>query len=128
MTQFIDIEDVFFIHRTIIDRAGTSAGVRDFALLHSAVERPKAMFGGKFLYPTLFAKAASLLQSVCMNHAFSDGNKRTAWAATKRFLWINGYHLTSDPHIAANFMVSVDNEQPDIHIITKWLKGHSIKR
>jgi len=127
MTLFIPIDEVYEIHRAIIDRAKTKALVRDFALLHSAVERPKATFDGRSLYPTLFAKAAALLQSLCMNHAFTDGNKRTAWASTKRFLWINGYHLRSVPKDAAEFMVRVDNEQPDLSTITSWLKNHSSK-
>jgi death-on-curing protein len=127
MTIYIPIDEVYEIHRAIIDRAKTKALVRDFALLHSAVERSKATFDGRSLYPTVFAKAAALLQSICMNHAFTDGNKRTAWAGTKRFLWINGYHLTSNPKDAADFMVFVDNEQPDLKTIASWLKKHSQK-
>lgn len=128
MIVFIDLEEVYNIHERIIARAKTKASIRDFALLHSAAERPKASYGGKFLYPTLFAKAASLLQSLCTNHAFSDGNKRTAWGVTKRFLWVNGYHFFADVKIAADFMVYVDNGHPSIHEITKWLKLHSKKR
>lgn len=127
MIRFIDIGVAYKIHHAIILRAKTKAGVQDFALLHSAVERPKATYGGKFLYPTIFAKAAALLQSLCLNHAFSDGNKRTAWGVTKRFLNINGYHLLSAPHEAADFMVYVDNTHPDIHEILMWLKTHCKK-
>lgn len=125
MTSFIDIEEVYKIHEAIITRAGTKAAVRDFTLLHSAVERPKATFDGRPLYPTIFAMAAALLQSLCMNHPFTDGNKRTAWGATKRFLAINGYHLISKPHEAADFMVEVDNEKLDLKTISSWLKSHS---
>lgn len=125
MTAFIDIEEVYTIHEAIIARAGTKATVRDFTLLHSAVERPKATFGGRSLYPTIFAMAAALLQSLCMNHPFTDGNKRTAWAATKRFLWINNYHLLAKAHDAADFMVQVDNQKPDLKSIASWLKSHS---
>ncbi len=127
MTIYIPIDEVYEIHRAIIDRAKIKALVRDFALLHSAVERPKATFDGRSLYPTLFAKAAALLQSLCMNHAFTDGNKRTAWTSTKRFLWINGYHLKSAPKDAVDFMVRVDNEQPNLSTVTSWLKNHSRK-
>lgn len=127
MTIFIDIIEAYTIHQAIISRAKTKAIVRDFALLHSAVERPKATFNGRSLYPTLFAKAASLLQSVCLNHAFTDGNKRTAWGVTKRFLWINGYHLQVSSHEAADFMVFVDNQKPTLQEISKWLKQHSDK-
>lgn len=93
MVRFLDVERIYNLHNDIIKRAGTKSGVRDFALLHSSVERPKATFKGKFLYPDYFAMAAALLQSLCLNHAFTDGNKRTAWGATKLFLWINGHDL-----------------------------------
>ena len=126
--QYVDIEKVYLIHELIIHRAGTKASVRDFSLLHSAVERPKATYGGRDLYPTVFAKAAALLESLCMNHPFSDGNKRTAWATTHLFLWKNGYHLRSFRMEAADFMVNVDNEKPTLVEIASWLKKNSKKR
>lgn len=125
--RYVNIDEVYFIHQKIIKRAGTKAAIRDFALLHSAVERPKATYGGQDLYPTLFAKAASLLQSLCLNHPFTDGNKRTAWVSTKRLLKINGYHLRSKKQNAANFMVYVDNSKPSVQEISSWLKKHSRK-
>lgn len=123
--QYLDITEVHEMHRVIIVQSGGTAGVRDFALLHSAVERPKATFGGVDLYPTLWSKAASLLQSLCLNHAFTDGNKRTAWGSAKRFLWLNGYHLQTKPKEGADFMVYVDNQKPDLKEIASWLKTHS---
>ena len=125
--QTVDIVEVYEIHKALIKRAGTKAGIRDFGLLHSAVERPKATFEGKDLYPTIFLKAAALLQSICLNHAFSDGNKRTAWLVTVRFLATNGYHLASGRMDAADFMVYVDNSHPPIAEISSWLKKHSEK-
>ena len=123
--QTVDIEEAYRIHEIIIARAGTIASVRDFALLHSALERPKATYAGQDLYPTVFAKAAALLQSVCLNHPFTDGNKRTAWTLTHKFLWDNGHHLKSTRKEAADFMVYVDNSKPEIKEISSWLKLHS---
>ncbi len=128
MTVYLEIDEVYRIHEAIIERADTKAGVRDFSLLHSAVERCKATFNGQSLYPTLFAMAAALLQSLCMNHPFTDGNKRTAWGTTKRFLWMNGYHLMAKPNEGASFMIHVDNEKPDLKEISSWLRSHSTKR
>ncbi|MDP1743506.1 MAG: type II toxin-antitoxin system death-on-curing family toxin, partial [Candidatus Amesbacteria bacterium] len=73
---------------------------------------------------TIFIKAAALLQSICLNHPFTDGNKRTAWAVTHKFLWDNGYKLKSYRLEAADFMVYVDNQKPDIKEISSWLKAH----
>src|SRR5258708_4366355 len=121
---WLDIEEIYQLHDLIIIRAGTKAGVRDFALLHSAAERPKATYQGQDLYPTVFLKAASLLQSICLNHPFTDGNKRTAFASTVRFLWVNGYHMQVERKEAAKFMIYVDNSKPDIKEIAIWLKKH----
>ena len=126
--QYVDIEEVCLIHQAIVKHAGTKASVRDFALLHSAVERPKATFSGIDLYPNVFAKAASLLQSICLNHPFTDANKRTSWLSAKRFLYLNGYHLKAERKEAADFMVYVDNSKPPIEDISSWLRTHSRKR
>ena len=124
---FVDIEEVYRIHLSLISRAKTKAGVRDFALLHSSIERPKATFNGHSLYPTLFAKAAALLHSLCLSHPFTDGNKRTAYSSTHLFLWKNGYNLVSEKKEAIQFMLLIDNEEPSVAKITTWLKKHSVK-
>jgi len=120
--QYVDIGEVYTIHQLIIIRAGTKASVRDFSLLHSAVERPKASYGGKDLYPTAYLKAAALLQSLCLNHSFSDGNKRTAWTTTHRFLWKNKFHLKAKTKEAVSFMIEVDTKKPTVEFIAAWLK------
>lgn len=126
--QYVSIDEVYLIHQRIIKRAGSRASVRDFSLLHSAVERPKATFDGQDLYPTVFTKAAALLQSLTLNHPFTDGNKRTAWVATKRFLYLNSYHLQASAKDAVGFLLYVDNHKPSIEKISSWLKKHSKKK
>ncbi|MBI4034906.1 MAG: type II toxin-antitoxin system death-on-curing family toxin [Candidatus Chisholmbacteria bacterium] len=125
--RFVEIDEAYLIHQRIIKRAGTRAAVRDFSLLHSAIERPKATYAGKYLYPSLFDKAAALLQSLCQNHPFTDGNKRTAWAVTDRFLWYNGYHLKMKTKEIVNLMLKVDNEKLELPPISFWLRKHSRK-
>lgn len=125
---YVDIEDALTIHQALIAQAGTKASVRDFSLLHSAIERPKATYNSVDLYPTVFLKAAALMQSVCLNHPFTDGNKRCSWLITKRFLHLNGYHLVSNRKEAGDFMVFVDNGKPPIVAIATFLKKHSLTR
>lgn len=55
--------------------------------------RPQATVFSVDAYTDNFTKAAALLQSLARNHAFVDGNKRTAWAAAWTFLHINGIPL-----------------------------------
>lgn len=122
--NWLSIDEVYTIHEEIIQKAGSIASVRDFSLLHSAVERPKAAYGGTEFYPTIFLKAAALLHSLCMNHPFTDGNKRTSWVSTKRFLKINGCHLKAVKTEAVSFLLSVDNENLPLKDISAWIKKH----
>ena len=126
--RYVEIAEVYTLHRLIIQRAGSKAEVRDFTLLHSAVERNKASYNGRDLYPTIYLKAAALLQSLCLNHPFSDGNKRTAWATTHLFLWRNGKKLKARTKEAVEFMVWVDRKKPTVQQIAEWLEKHTKMR
>ena len=68
-------------------------GLREPALLHSAVARPFATFGCQELYPSDFEKAGALFHSLIKSHPFMDGTKRTAFAAALFFLERCGYSL-----------------------------------
>ena len=45
----------------------------------------------------MFQLAASLSEKIIKNHAYQDGNKRTALVAAGMFLKINGYKLQKVP-------------------------------
>ena len=70
------IEDVLMIHENSIKDFGGSRGVRDVGLPESAIARPFQTFGGEDLYPSPFAKAAAVGESLIINHPFIDGNKK----------------------------------------------------
>jgi death on curing protein len=123
MTDYgaLDLEQVIYIHERIIELAGGVQGVRDYTLLHSALERCKVTFGGMDLYPDVLTKAAVLPHSLIMNHAFLDGNKRTAYAVMVRFLNMNSYKLQVTQDEIIVMCVKVDNEGWKVKEILKWL-------
>lgn len=96
MTLFLSEEQVLVIHRAVIDAHGGLHGIRDMALLQSAVSQPRATMFGEFLHPTIFDKAGAYLYHIARNHAFLDGNKRTATEACDVFLRVNGYIFEGD--------------------------------
>lgn len=111
-----------------MDETGGRKGILDFTLLHSAIERPKATFGGYDLYPTLFDKVAALIHSMIQNHPFNDGNKRTALAVTVRFLALNGFQLTNNLALLVPFTLAIQNHKYAFEDISSWLNKHSRKR
>jgi death-on-curing protein len=125
MAVYLTAEQVLFIHARLITEIGGMHGVRDLGLLLSAVARPQATFDGEDLYPDLFLKAAALLESLVSNHAFVDGNKRTAITSTGLFLRINGYRLTADNQQLEAFMLQCAQRLISLAQMAIWLKSHS---
>jgi death-on-curing protein len=77
------------IHEEVLSAHGGMAGLRDEALLESAVAAPQATHGGQLLLKDALEVAAAYLFYLCRNHPFNDGNKRTALAACLVFLEAN---------------------------------------
>ena len=94
--EFLDLDEVLEIHALQLDEYGGLSGVRDQGLLESAIEQPRATAFGELLHGDLFEMAAAYLFHIVKNHAFLDGNKRTALLAALVFLDINGVSLEHD--------------------------------
>jgi death-on-curing protein len=122
---FLTLNDVLAIHDNMISLYGGSFGTRDLGLIESAIARPKATFGGEDLYPTILEKAAAFFHSLLFNHAFFDGNKRTAIASCVFFLESNRYVMTATQSELSNFPVRVENEHLSIEQIASWLEQNS---
>ncbi len=86
----LTVEIVRKIHAEAIAKFGGSDGVRELALLESAVAAPQASFGGRSPYQDIAEVAAAYLFYLCKNHPFVDGNKRAALGAGIVFLRLNG--------------------------------------
>lgn len=91
----LTVDIVMEIHAEAIRQFGGSSGLRDQALLESAVAAPQAGFGGKSVYADLQEIAAAYLYFLCCNHPFIDGNKCVALGSCIVFLRLNGF--TTDP-------------------------------
>jgi death-on-curing protein len=83
-------EAVKAIHAEVLAAHGGSDGLRDEALLESAVAAPQATMACAPLFTNPVEIAAAYLFYLCRNHPFVDGNKRTALATCLVFLSENG--------------------------------------
>jgi death-on-curing protein len=110
---YLTAEDVIRLNERFIG----PGGLMDPGLLDSAVGRPQATLGGGDAYATAYDKVAALFHSLTRNHAFINGNKRTAVVAAGTFLKLNGYRLklSSGEMIAlATDTAEGDLDVPDI--------------
>jgi death on curing protein len=92
--EFLTRRAVEAMHAEQLRRHGGTQGLRDENALESALARAenKAHYGA----PSVADLAAAYIFGIARNHAFVDGNKRTAIVAAGAFLIINGYRLTAD--------------------------------
>jgi death on curing protein len=88
--RHLTVPAVKAIHAEVLAAHGGGRGIRDQALLESAVAAPQATTMGQPLMSDPIEIAAAYLFYLCRNHAFIDGNKRTALAACLVFLQSDG--------------------------------------
>ena len=127
MTQFLTEEEVIAINLYVIRELSPDeqTGVKFPALLNSALNRPKQSAFGDDSYPTIFAKAATLFESLAQNHAFHNANKRTAFLSLLQFLGYNGYAFVMDQKQAEDFVADAVNHKYTFEQIAEIIKSHS---
>ena len=106
-TLFLTLAEVIEIHADQIRRYGSRAGLRDLALLESALAQPEASFAGEWLHGDLYAMAAAYAYHLCQNHPFIDGNKRTGLSAALVFLELNGITVLDPRGRLKNAMIRI---------------------
>ena len=107
MTRYPTFEETIAIHAKLIERFGGLGGIRDPAALESALARPQSGY-----YSDLIQEAAALWESLSQNHAFVDGNKRTA-VTVSRLPGLNGHRLEFNDTDAFSFLLDLSRNRPD---------------
>jgi death-on-curing family protein len=136
---YLTAEEVEGIHWKLVeDFAGSSdpvepPGVRDRTMLESATFRPQTSNSGVLKYPTVPMAAAALFHSLVLNHAFHNGNKRTALVATLVFLERNNYILETTDSALFRFVIRIaqhdlvggrygaDEADREVYEISRWI-------
>ena len=110
------------IHAEAIAAFGGSDGLRDQALLESAIAAPRASFAGRSPYADVVEIAAAYLFYLCRNHPFLDGNKRVGLGACLVFLRLNGIEPQPDGPEWENLTLDVAASKLDRDETTKRLR------
>lgn len=114
---------IYAVHDELIAEHGGLAGVRDKALLLSALARPQHLeaYGN----PDIADLAAAYAVGIARNHPFLDGNKRTAIVvAGGVFLPLNGYELVADNREIVRVMLAVAEGLVDDAELAAWFRTY----
>jgi len=120
-----DIKSVLSLHDRVLAQYGGASGIRDNNLLDSALNRPFQTFGGEDLYPTVYEKAAAVIQSVIINHPFIDGNKRTGFLLGESLLLNDNAEIGAAENDCYGFVIKVSTGELTSEDIVLWLQQNT---
>jgi death-on-curing protein len=118
-------ELVLAIHQTLLAEHGGLPGVRDPALLDSALARPqqRAAYDDE---TSIFDLAASYSFGLAQNHPFADGNKRIALTVAAVFLELNGFSLDApEPETVLMYQQLAAGNITELEL-ANWIRDSSI--
>jgi len=113
------------LQQMLLAEHGGLPGVRDEALLDSALNKPQQHFAYSNEV-SIFDLAAAYSYGLAKNHPFIDGNKRVALTVAALFLELNGYSLdAAEPETVVIFeqLAGGDLSEENLAI---WFKDSSI--
>jgi death on curing protein len=125
--KFLDKEDVLRIHIELVSETGEPTGILNEGSLDSAISQPQATWGGEYLHSTIYEQAAAYLFHIACNHAFEQGNKRTAFAVMLTFLNKNDYDIEITLEEVEELITQVVTHQISKEELTIKLKSFVIE-
>ncbi len=124
MIVWVNKRLVLALHdRQLAEHGGTS-GVRDETLLDSALARAQQLYAYGDPAPDIAHLAATLAFGLARNHAFVDGNKRTAYVACRTFLALNGTNLVATSEEKFLTFLALGEGRLSLEELTAWLRAH----
>jgi len=123
---WIDDAVLLAVHDEQLAEHGGAPGTRDIGLFESATARPRNL--AHYGRPDAADLAAAYGFGIASNHAFIDGNKRTAFVAVELFLALNGLELRADDGECVTTMLDVAAGQMDEATFALWLRAHTAAR
>lgn len=123
--KWLTEEIIHAVHRRSLADHGGADGLRDAGLLDSALQKAKQRY--HYEKPDMFDLASAYATGIIKNHAFVDGNKRTAFYAAYVFLGLNGYELTADEDETTAIVLALAASEVSEQEFSAWLKAKSEK-
>jgi len=116
--------DALAIHDRLLALYGGAGGLRDHALLESALARPRQHYA--YADATdIVDMATAYIVGIVRNHPFVDGNKRTGFVVCVLFLELNSHRFTAREEDATEAVLALAAGSLDEGGFSVWLRANS---
>lgn len=122
---WISLELARAIHQRQLAEHGGPDGVRDPAMLESAIGRARQKYAYAANEIGMPALAAAYAFGMARNHPFVDGNKRTAYVLCRTFLVLNGWDLIGPLTDRYPVFLALAAGELGEDRLADWLRRHS---
>ncbi|MAF60018.1 MULTISPECIES: type II toxin-antitoxin system death-on-curing family toxin [Pseudomonadota] len=115
---------VLALHDEQIAEHGGLSGIRDAALVESALARPLNL--AAYGEPDAADLAAAYAFGLARNHLFADGNKRSAAVVALTFLLLNGieFEITEAELVVMTLALAAGDLTEDE--VARWFRDHIV--
>ena len=128
---YLTKEEIIMVNHQVSTRTGQKyMGIQYPEGLSVIVEQPQMTVFNRELYPSIWLKAAYIVQKITKKHIFIDGNKRTAYLCLLLFLKKNSWELHLNADEGEAFVVQItlaDDSEEEMIEISHFLEKHCVK-
>ncbi len=123
--RFLTYDEAMEIYRASAAVFGGDYGIRDQAMLESALAQPEAGGPGGYYHRDIFEMAAAYLYHISENQALIDGNKRVGVLLALVFLELNGYEFTVSSEEFTRTVLAMADGRLNKADIAEFIRKHS---
>lgn len=121
----LTMQDMNNVIKTLNLRHGANTEILNGGQLDFALQKPSMSLYGREMYPEMYQKAATLMESICKSHCLTDGNKRSSMMAAEYFVNINGATLVLPlKSIRLTVDCAMDADDKMSEELSMWFKTH----
>jgi death-on-curing protein len=125
--RWLDQRAIVLLHAESLAEHGGLWGLRDEAVLESALARPRNVYAYE---PSadVARLAAAYGFGLIRGHPFNDGNKRAGFLAIGLFLALNGFALEAEEANAVKTVADLAAGELSEKVLAEWIRARMRRR
>ena len=123
--QFLSLEEVLEIHRSVSGGGSPGDGLRQEGILRACLAMPSTRIGGRYAHQDIFEMAAAYLFHIVHQRPFTSSNQAVGVMSALFFLYLHNLEITADPQSLAGLVRDASSGKTTKTHIANFFRDHS---